>query len=77
MNLENNNQPANSTPSHFFGVDDVTRVRLKHESEHGTRMQLIKDLASDEYQRMMREQWRSFWDNEIKEMNMYGDNDVA
>ena len=77
MTLENNNQPTNNTPIHFFGVDDATRARLKREYEHGARMQLIQDLASDEYQRMMRQQWRSFWANEIKEMNMYGDNDVA
>ena len=77
MTPQNNNQPANNTPIRFLGVDDATRARLKREYERDTRMQLIKDLASDEYQRMMQEQWRSFWANEIKEMNMYGENDVA
>jgi hypothetical protein len=81
MNTENN-QPSDETPArkapiYLIGVDDEMRARLKKEHLAAVNMRTIKELAQEEYQRLTRQEWRTFWLNSLKERDAFGGNDAA
>jgi hypothetical protein len=68
-------------PFHFIGRDDATRERLKREYNDSVEMQTIHELARTEFQRIRQkarqQEWRTFWANEIAQMEGEGGNDAA